>query len=157
MWAVNLVTAFSLLCCVLLFVLMISALLHGWAIPGSEVALTVLPFVTLSLLFLAGTTSAAFVSLLLARAGLRSRRVLLAAAWGPLLAASGFAVLLTVLSLLAIVVMGGIYWPRVLFAWVVVSVTLAGGHLVGWMIAALFVRYKIRKGQWETTRPVELK
>ncbi len=157
-WAVNLVTAFSLLCCVLLFFVIVSA--AGGRRITSETAEAFLIFGTLSFLFLAGTTSAAFISLLLARAGLRSRRVLLAASWVPLFAASGWAVLLTVVSLVTIVVTGklpgGINWPAVFLGWVVVSVTLAAGYLVGWMIAALFVRYKRRKGHGETTKPVEL-
>ena len=169
-WAVNLVTAFALLCCVLFFVVGFSAALQGREI-ANEVAQTVLIAVILSLLFLVGTASAAFVSLLLARAGLRPRRVLLAAVWVPLFAASGFAALLTIMVLVGIAVTGKlpwIDWPGGFLEWVaaikwlgvlrtlmVVSVTLAAGYLVGWMIAAVFVRHKIRKGQWETIGPTK--
>ena len=102
-----------------------------------------------------------YAGLLLGRSGRSVHRVLWSLLWAPWLAACAL-VLELAGDLLAAHAFGisGLFQEReagdpVLAVWLGLLSAYAAGILLGWAVALLVARRRIRSGRWETIRPVE--
>ena len=157
LWAVVLATV-ATLSAVVAFALSADTLLVSWIRLSHSQIGWLLGVGVPPLVFGAAGAASAFVTLVLERACLPSRRILLVALASPFFVALALAAFVAGACIIERFERGS--WGTIEFNWgtifvggLLVTVSLSLGNLTGWALAAHIARRRRRAGLWETVHP----